>query len=124
MSTKFLLCAVITVMSVQMEQLGHLQWIPRERNEEADALSDFDFTRFPAQHRVEPDLENMNCLVLDELMCDPCVKPLGVEEPLGGGTLWFLLLSLHYWECLRLVHLPSKGANVQDSGFSARASVE
>jgi hypothetical protein len=45
-----------------------LGWAPRTENEEADALSNEDFSKFAAQHRVPVDLTTMKWLYLDRLM--------------------------------------------------------
>ena len=45
-----------------------LEWVPRDQNEEADALSNGDFHDFRVENRVEIDLAETKWIVLTELM--------------------------------------------------------
>ena len=55
-----------------------LEWIPREQNEEADALSNGDFSSFDLGRRMEIDVPSLRFLVLDRM--------LGVAEHLYAET--------------------------------------
>ena len=71
MTTKFPLCAIIMEMSAQMEAIGarvEVHWTPRERNEEADALSNGTFEGFDMEKRVTVNVEQCKWLVLKELL--------------------------------------------------------
>ena len=45
-----------------------LQWIPREQNVEADALTNEDFTLFDKEKRIEVDLQTLDFKILHTLM--------------------------------------------------------
>ena len=45
-----------------------LRWAPREQNEEADALTNEDFTAFDPGRRVVVDLQKIQWLVLNDMM--------------------------------------------------------
>ena len=42
-------------------------WLPRLENEEADALTNFDYRHFSTKHRIEVKLEDLKFKVLNEL---------------------------------------------------------
>ena len=71
MSTKFSLCAVMMELSARMEAVNarmEVHWTPRERNEEADALANFETKGFSEEHRVQLELQNMDWYVLPEML--------------------------------------------------------
>ena len=45
-----------------------LEWVPRDQNEEADALSNMVFTGFDEKKRVEVELADVKWILLDEFM--------------------------------------------------------
>ena len=56
MSSKFPLVVILTEVAAQLRARGlelGLHWAPREQNEEADALTNGDFSLFDPHHRVE-----------------------------------------------------------------------
>ena len=59
--------------AAQLEALGldlSLSWIPRDKNAEADDLSNFRLAGFTNELRVPIDLGNMPFLFLDKLIID------------------------------------------------------
>ena len=71
MSSKFPLVVVLAEMAAQLKA-RHLElcldWAPRDQNEEADALTNLDFSRFDPQRRVRIDLGHVKWKVLPGLM--------------------------------------------------------
>ena len=56
-------------MQMQLMQLEmELQWIPREQNVEADALTNLEFEAFDPSKRIAVQLENLDFRILPELM--------------------------------------------------------
>ena len=71
MSSKFPLVVLLAELACQMRQRGmelSLRWAPREQNEEADALTNEDFTAFDPGRRVVVDLQKIKWLVLDDML--------------------------------------------------------
>ena len=71
MTGKFPLNVVLMEMAAVLEERASrmlLQWVPRERNEPADALSNEDFSDFDPALRVEVDLGKIRFRVLTEMM--------------------------------------------------------
>ena len=72
-TTSFPLCLVAMEAAAQMEALRldlTLRWIPRDVNEEADALSNFKFGGFCPSQRLEASMDSLPFLVLPDLMSD------------------------------------------------------
>jgi hypothetical protein len=46
----------------------HLDWVPRDQNQEADALTNHDFSQFSESNRVPVDVANVDWIVMPELM--------------------------------------------------------
>ena len=72
-TTSFPLCLLAMEAAAQMEALGldlHLQWVPRESNGEADALSNLRFEGFDAKQRIEIDISALPLKVLPGLLKD------------------------------------------------------
>ena len=71
MSTKWPLTAIIMELSEQLCQrrmmLG-VEWIPRDQNEEADALTNDDFSLFSPERRIDVKLEEIKFAVLEGLL--------------------------------------------------------
>ena len=70
-TSSFPLCLLAMEASAQMEARGvtlELNWVPREANEEADALSNFVFGGFRDENRVAMDMTNLPFLVMPELL--------------------------------------------------------
>ena len=70
MSSKFPLVIVLTEFAAQLRRLRldlSLQWIPRNQNEEADALTNQDFVAFIPENRIGVDISELNFMVLDEM---------------------------------------------------------
>ena len=58
-------------LACQLEQTGTrlaMEWCPREGNEEADRLSNSDFTGFSKSKRVELEPKKLEWMVLDRFM--------------------------------------------------------
>ena len=71
MSTKFPMLVVLGELAVQLRRRElqlQLDWAPRLQNEEADALTNGDFSAFRAANRIEVDLTKLEFEVLPELM--------------------------------------------------------
>lgn len=71
MSSKFPLNIILMELSLQLELRGislDLAWVRRDKNEEADALTNDDFSGFKEENRIRIDLKNHRWRVLRELM--------------------------------------------------------
>ena len=71
MSTAFPLSVVLMELAVQLGELGttlQLGWTPREQNEEADALTNLDFTLFNPDLRVRLELDELGFKVIPKIM--------------------------------------------------------
>ncbi len=71
MSTSFPLSVVLMELALQLQLMQlemELQWIPREQNEEADALTNLEFGSFDPNRRILVQLEKMDFRILPELM--------------------------------------------------------
>ncbi|CAJ1392764.1 unnamed protein product [Effrenium voratum] len=71
MSTAFPLSVVLMELAVQLGDLGttlQLGWTPREQNEEADALTNLDFTLFNPDLRVRLELDELGFKVIPKIM--------------------------------------------------------
>ena len=70
-STKFPLGCVTMELACQLEQLGarlSMEWAPREKNVEADRLSNSDFTGFTLENRIVLEMSSIRWTVLDRFM--------------------------------------------------------
>jgi hypothetical protein len=70
MSSKFPLVVILAELSAQMQARAmalNLEWAPRDQNEEADALTNGDFSLFDTRKRVVADLEEIRWLVLPRM---------------------------------------------------------
>ena len=71
LTTKFPLMILLMELSEQLE-LRHLwldlHWVPRDQNDEADALSNMEFKDFDKAKRVEVDLKEVKWILLEEFM--------------------------------------------------------
>ncbi len=71
MTTKFPLLIVIMEIAIQSEARNlilDLEWVPRDANEEADALSRGVTTGFNPEHRVHLDVKNLPLHVMEPMM--------------------------------------------------------
>ena len=71
MTTKFPLCVVLMELVEQLEARGSwlkLSWVPRQQNEEADALTNGCFEGFDPALRVDIDLADIRWKVMDAMM--------------------------------------------------------
>jgi hypothetical protein len=71
MTTKCPLLAFVCELSALMEErscLVDLSWVPRDQNEEADAITNGDVRDFCRSKEVQVDLQSLNFLVLDKLL--------------------------------------------------------
>ena len=71
MSSKFPLVVILTEVAAQLRARGlelGLQWAPREQNEEADALTNGDFSLFDPRRRVEVNLHAVAWEVLPGML--------------------------------------------------------
>ena len=70
LTTKYPLGVVLMELATQLGRRAatlRADWIPRLQNEEADALTNWDFRHFDPAQRVEVDLETLDFLVLKDL---------------------------------------------------------
>ena len=70
-TTAFPLCCILMELSIQLLRRNaylSLDWVPREGNKEADALSEGSFHGFDPAKRIEVDLASMKFEVLNELL--------------------------------------------------------
>ena len=71
MSSKFPLVVILAEVAAQLRSRSmvlNLGWTPRDQNEEADALTNGDFSQFDSANRVEVNVENVAWLVLPRMM--------------------------------------------------------
>ena len=71
MSSKFPLVAILAEMAVQLRERAmglELNWIPREQNEEADALTNGNFAAFSPQHRIEVEISDLPWKILPKML--------------------------------------------------------
>lgn len=71
MSSKFPLVVLLAELAEQIRTRNlelDLVWVPREQNEEADSLTNGDYTAFDPSLRIHVDISAVQWLVLDELM--------------------------------------------------------
>ena len=71
MTSKFPLVVILAELSVQLRARSmalRLGWAPRDQNEEADALTNLEFSSFAPGRRVDIDLGRMEWLILPEMM--------------------------------------------------------
>ena len=70
MSTKFPMLLVLGELAVQLRDRNlqlHLEWAPRLQNEEADALTNSDFSMFREENRVSIDPAKLSLKILPQL---------------------------------------------------------
>ena len=70
LTTKYPLGVVLMELAHQMRTrrlVLRAHWLPRLENEEADALTNFDYRHFDPKHRIEVKLEKLEFKVLNEL---------------------------------------------------------
>ena len=70
MSSKFPLVLILTELSAQMRAKNlevDLEWVPRNQNEEADALTNGRFGTFDLARRIKVEVEDLRFLVLDRM---------------------------------------------------------
>ena len=73
LTTKYPLGVVLMELAHQMRVrrlVLRAHWLPRLENEEADALTNFDYRHFKAENRVAVTLESLKFSVLDELFAE------------------------------------------------------
>lgn len=71
MTPKFPLLVVLSELAVQLRSRGmelDLFWVPRDQNEEADALTNREFSGFDPKLRVEVDVEKLAFQVLPDML--------------------------------------------------------
>ena len=71
MTSKFPLVVVLAELAAQLRRLHlvlELGWVPRDQNEEADALSNEVFDAFDPRLRVDLDLTRVSWIILPRLM--------------------------------------------------------
>ena len=69
-TTKYPLGVVLMKLAAQFHLRGialRAKWLPRLQNEEADAVSNFDFSWFDAGKRIEVDFSSLNFCLLNDL---------------------------------------------------------
>ena len=71
MSSKFPMLVVLGGIAVQLRARNlhlELDWVPRTKNEEADALTNHDFSAFSPDKRLNIDPENLGLIIMPELL--------------------------------------------------------
>ena len=71
MTSKFPLLVVLGELAVQLRSRNlhlDLDWVPRDQNTEADALTNGDFSGFSPEHRVDIDVSRLEFKILPELL--------------------------------------------------------
>eukprot|EP00974_Lingulodinium_polyedra_P047660 4574878-Lingulodinium_polyedra.AAC.1 len=71
MSSKFPLVVILTEVAAQLQMRSwdlSLEWVPRNQNEEADALTNEDFSGFRSDLRIVPDLGELPWQVLPRMV--------------------------------------------------------
>ena len=71
MSTKWPLTSVLAELSEQLRRRQlelHLSWIRRDRNSEADAITNEDFSAFSPENRIHVDPTKIPWIVLPKIM--------------------------------------------------------
>ena len=111
MTTKFPLSIFLMEMAVQLDELNcilNLQWIPREQNIEADALTNACFESFSAEHRVHinslaslpwkvaPELFERAQQLDSEIRLQKEARKSGKEPPQPAGKRQAVADSLRY----------------------------
>ena len=95
-TVRFPLAPVLMELAVQLRMRNlelRLDWLPRDLNQPADSLSNFEFEDFSPELQVKVELEEMHFEVLDEML----------EE---GATMYSQLAKL---KAQKLVKQPWKG---------------
>ena len=70
-SPKFPLIVIMTEMAAQLQAREaelDLQWIPRNQNEEADGLTNEDFSQFDPSRRIMVEIERLKFLILPKMI--------------------------------------------------------
>ena len=71
LTTKWPLLAFLAELSLQLEERGILlevNWVPREQNTEADAITNGDFGWLDANNRIETEMGRLPFILLPELL--------------------------------------------------------
>ena len=71
MSSKFPLIVILTEVAAQLEEKDlemDLEWVPRNQNEEADALTNGRFEMFDPKQRIDIKVEKLPFLVMDKML--------------------------------------------------------
>ncbi len=71
MSSKFPLVVILAEVAAQLRSRNmalSLGWVPREQNEEADALTNGDFSQFRSANRVNLVVEEVAWLILPKML--------------------------------------------------------
>jgi len=88
MSTKFPLVVVLAELAAQLRSRSmalSVAWVPREQNDEADALTNGVFTAFDASRRIEVDPRRIKWLVLPKMLETAEQLYKHVQEVKAGG---------------------------------------
>ena len=96
MTTKFPMLVVLAELAAQLRAINaelSLEWVPRLQNEEADALTNGDFSAFRPELRVQMDIGGLAFLLLprlaevaEELHADILRRRGTGEAPEGGKS--------------------------------------
>ena len=71
MSTKWPLSGLLIELSEQLRRRNielHLDWLPREKNQEADAITNQDFSSFSPELQVPISAKDLQWIILDKAM--------------------------------------------------------
>ena len=71
MTSKFPLVVILAELAAQLRERSmalSLGWVPRDQNEEADALTNGDFASFESRLRVDIDVSQVRWLILPRML--------------------------------------------------------
>ena len=90
MTSKFPLVIILAELAVQLRTRGmglRLHWAPRDQNEEADALTNEEFSAFAPENRVHIEVESLPWLVLPKMSAAAEeIYTVAKERRSGGAT--------------------------------------
>ena len=92
MSGKFPVVVILTELAMQLRERSmelSLEWVPRDQNEEADALTNGDFTLFDPARRISVDPTKLEWIVLPRMMevAENLYKETQAARAASGGPL-------------------------------------
>ena len=88
LTTKWPLLAFLAELALQLESreiLLEVDWVPREQNTEADAITNGDFAWLNPSRRVQTDLKSLPFIMLPDLLARGESFYEGIENVNGGA---------------------------------------